>query len=199
LLWQVGFLGEPISSLGLKKKFIKSSIITGFISGCVLGLVGGNILKFFGITGYDYSKLQKSQYLFGLFNIPQLQKELGYQILTMSNNLLGVYLYLMFCIFIIGLGEELFWRGFVQKKISKRFSKIFSIWLTATLFSLVHLYIFIVLPIKAGIFFLALIAIVGAFWGYLFEYFNNIWAPAISHGLIAFIIWKYYFFTPLFK
>jgi len=197
LLWQVGLLGEPVSSLGLKRKFFGSSLITGFITGVVLALVGGKILNFFGMAGYTLSNPQELKYSFGTFKISSLlQKEVGYRLLTMSNNLEGAFLYLFFSILIVGLGEELFWRGFIQQKISKYFLKSLSIWLTAILFSLSHFYIFIVLPIKGGIFFLAILAIIGAFWGYMFEYFNNIWGPAISHGIVAFIIWKYYFFTP---
>jgi len=198
LLWQVGFRGEPVSSLGLRKKFSKTSIITGFITGVVLALLSGKILNFLGMTGYTLSNLHKLQSSLGFFKISfPMQKEVGYKLLTTSDTLKGAFLYLLFSIFIIGLGEELFWRGFIQQKISHYFSKSLSIWLTAILFSLVHLYIFLILPIKGGILFLIAIAIIGAFWGYLFAYFNNIWGPAISHGIVAFIIWKYYFFAPL--
>lgn len=200
LLWQVGFVGEKVNTLGLRKNSIKSSIIAGLISGCLLGLLGGNILKIFGATGYAYTAGHKLQYSFGPFNIVfSLEKELGYQRLIAGNNLVGTYLYLIFCVFVIGLGEELFWRGFIQKKISNYFSTAASIWLTAILFALIHFYIFTILPVKAGIYFLVLITGVGAGWGYLFEYFNNIWASAVSCGIVAFIIWKYYFFSPLFK
>lgn len=198
LLWQVGFLGEPVSSLGLRRKFLRSSLITGFITGVVLALIGGKILNFFGMTGYTLSALHKLQYSFGFLKISfLLQKEVGYKLLTTSNTLKGAFIYLFFCIFIIGLGEELFWRGFIQQKISKYFLKSLSIWLTAILFSLTHFYVFLIIPIKWAILFLTTVAILGAFWGYMFEYFNNIWGPAISHGIVAFIIWKYYFFAPL--
>jgi hypothetical protein len=33
----------------------------------------------------------------------------------------------------------------------------------------------------------------GVFWGYLFEYFDNLSSPALSHGILAFVIWRYYF------
>jgi len=196
LIWQVGFLGKPFSSLGLRTDSIKSSIIIGLVSGCILGLIGGNSLKFIGVTGYVYSNMDKLQLSIGDFNIAfPLQKELGYRLLSTSNSLVGVGLYLIFCFFLIGLGEEIFWRGFIQKKISKRLSVNLSIWITATLFALTHFYIFTILPIKLGIFFLFLIAISGVVWGYLFKYFNNIWSSVISHGITAFIIWKYYFFS----
>ena len=198
LLWQVGFLGEPVSSLGLRRKFLWRSLIAGLITGAVLALLGGGIIRFFGLSGQALSELDKLQFSLGFFKIIfPLQKEVGYRLLTMSNTLKGAFLYLFFSIFIIGLGEELFWRGFIQQKISNFFSKNISIWLTAILFGLAHFYIFIIIPFRIGIFFLAMITIIGAIWGYLFQRFNNIWGAAVSHGMVAFVIWKYYFFVPL--
>lgn len=196
LLWQVGFLGKPFDSLGLKVKFIKSSIITGIATGCLFGFIGGNLLKFLGIAGYVYSNLHKLQLSFASFHIIfPLQKELGYRLLTISSTPVGICVYLIFCVFVIGLGEELLWRGFMQKKLSNYLSVDVAIWFTAVLFALIHFYIFIILPFKLGIAFLFLIAVSGAVWGYLFKYFANLWPAVISHGITAFIIWKYYFFS----
>lgn len=195
LLWQVGFLGKPIGSLGLSKNSLKLSILLGVVTACILGLLGGNLLKFLGITGYIFSDLHQLQFSVGSFNIVfSLEKELGYRLLTMSNTPIGIGVYLIFCIFIIGLGEELFWRGFIQKKMSANLSVNTAIWFTAVLFALSHFYIFAILPLKAGICFLVLLVISSAAWGYLFKYFNNLLPAVISHGITSFIIWKYYFF-----
>jgi membrane protease YdiL (CAAX protease family) len=196
LLWQIGLTGQSIDSLGLSKNRIRPSIVVGLISGLAIGLLGGYVLKLGGISGNAYSGLDKLRLSFGSFNITfPLQKELGYQLLTRSGSFEGILIYLVFCIFAIGLGEELFWRGFIQRKISNYVTVKASIWLTAFLFASIHFYILLILPVKTGIFFIALIALLGAFLGYLFEHFNNIWPAAISHGTVAFIIWKYYFFT----
>jgi len=195
LIWQVGFLGKPLSSLGLKTNSIRSSIIIGLISGCIIGFIGGYFLNLFGVGGYVFNSMDKLQLSIGTCNITfPLQKELGYRLLTTSNSLPGIALYLLFNLFLIGLGEEIFWRGFIQKKISGYLSANLSIWITATLFASIHFYIFTIVPIKPGIIFLFLVAISGVIWGYLFKHFNNVWASAISHGVTAFIIWKYYFF-----
>jgi membrane protease YdiL (CAAX protease family) len=191
LLWQFGFLGKPISSLGVKPDRIKASIVIGVITGCLLGFSGGIILKYLGITGYVYNSLHKLQ--FSNISFP-LQKEVGYRLLTISDNPTGLCLYLIFSLFIIGFGEELFWRGFIQQKISGYVSKDMSVWITAVLFSSIHFYVFIILPVKTGMIFLLLIGFAGIVWGYLLKYFGNIWTSAISHGIAAFIIWKYYFF-----
>jgi hypothetical protein len=42
---------------------------------------------------------------------------------------------------------------------------------------------------------MALIAIGGIVWGYLFDVLKNIWVVAISHGITSAIIWKYFFFA----
>lgn len=197
LIWQVSFLGELLASLGLKKTSIKFSVI-GLISGCILGLIGGNLIKILGVAGNVFGRTDKLQLSVGALNISfPLQNELGYRLLTASNSLAGLILYLIFCFFLVGLGEEIFWRGFIQNKISKYFSANLSILITAILFALIHFYIFAILPVKPGVFFLFLIAVSGAVWGYLFKYSNSIWPSVISHGVASFIIWKYYFFSTL--
>jgi membrane protease YdiL (CAAX protease family) len=195
IIWQIGLTGNSLRSLGLQRDNLGSSILSGIINGCFLGLIGGSILKLFGLTGYALSGFEKLQWSFGPFRQAfTLQKELGYRLLTDSGSPQGMWIYLAFSIFIIGLGEELFWRGFIQRKIAKYIQLRTAILFTAVLFALVHFYIFLILPFDMGILILVLMGIAGVFWGYLFERHHNIWSVAVSHGLTAFIIWKYYFF-----
>lgn len=195
LIWQVGFRGKSIGSLGLRRDPLWSSVIAGLTSGVILGLLGGNLLKLLGITGYIFTSAHALRLSIGAFPVAfSLQNELGYRLLNMSDTPAGIVIYLLFSIFVIGLGEELFWRGFVLKKILNRMPRHTAIWITAVLFAAIHCYIFTILPFAAGVIFLGLIAIAGACWGYLFIVFNNLWPAAISHGIAAFIIWKYYFF-----
>ena len=195
IIWQIGITGNSFRSLGLRRDNLGSSILSGIISGCFLGLVGGNILKFFGLTGYALSGFEKLQWSLGPFRAAfTLEKEAGYQLLTASGTPEGLWIYLAFSIFLVGLGEEIFWRGFIQRKIANHIPIRTAILLTAIIFSLTHFYIFLFLPFDAGILVLILIGIAGVFWGYMFERYHNIWSVAVSHGLTAFIIWKYYFF-----
>ena len=196
LVWEVGFRGLPIvSSLGVELKSIRASIVTGAVTGCILAFVGGTLLKFFGIAGYLFTEAHKLQLSFGIFNVAfPLQKEAGYRLMTMSNVALGTSLFALFCVFVIGVGEEIFWRGFIQKKITECFPGHLAVWVTALLFAAIHFYIFTILPVKTGVSFLALILFAGVTWGYLARYFGNIWSCAVSHGIVAFVIWKYYFF-----
>ena len=196
LIWQIGIRGLQFESLGLRLNSIKLSIIAGAISGVILGIIGGIGLKILGLTGKLFTSAHKLEFSFaGITASFPLQKEAGYQLLSMNNVLLGTCLFFIFCIVVVALGEEIFWRGFIQKKIANYLPSNTSIIITAILFSLIHFYIFTIAPLKAGILFLVLIAFAGYIWGYLFKYFGNIWASVVSHGITAFIIWKYFFFA----
>ncbi|MBL7198310.1 MAG: CPBP family intramembrane metalloprotease [Candidatus Omnitrophica bacterium] len=197
-IWQIVYLGKSVSSLGLRRKSLGVSIVVGIISGYVLGLLAGRALQLFGLTSYPLVNTHNIQFGIGAFKIKfSLARELGYQLLVISNSLKGLLLYFLFSIVVIGLGEEIFWRGFVQRKIANRVKKSTAIWMTAILFALIHSYIFIIVPVNKGIILLMFLGIAGAIWGYLYEKIDNIWSVAISHGIAAAIIWKYYFFTPL--
>lgn len=195
LIWQVGLRGESLDSLGLKARSIASLIIRGAFTGCIIGYLGGTLLWLFGLTGYSFSEAHKLLFTIGpLKAVFPLQQELGYRLLKLSDSPGGIAAYLIFSIFVIGLGEELFWRGFIQKKISHYCVVESAIWITAVLFALAHFYVFTILPFDEGVYFLVLAAIGGAVWGYSFKYYNTIWPCAISHGVASFIIWRYYFF-----
>ncbi|MBN2121231.1 MAG: CPBP family intramembrane metalloprotease [Candidatus Omnitrophica bacterium] len=194
-LWQIGIEGKRPNSLGLIRPSL-ISIIAGISTGLILGLAGGILLKLLKITGYALTKLNSLKLGLGPLSFEfALQKEAGYEMLNNSNTALGLILYFFFCLFIIGLGEELFWRGFIQGKISGKLSDPKAVWLTAILFALAHFYIFRIVSFGKGLFFLILIGLSGAVWGYLMSCFKNIYSCAISHGIAAFIIWKYFFFA----
>ena len=197
ILWQVVYLNKPFSSLGIRTKSLFTSIGLGIISGVLLGLLGGKTLQLFGLTNYAIDSTQKMGFGIGALKIEfSLAKELGYQLLAMSGSLKGLLLYVLFSVLVIGLGEELLWRGFIQRKIANRVTKSASIWMTAALFSLIHFYIFIIIPIMQSIALLGLIGVAGIAWGYLYEKTDSIWGVAISHGIAAAITWKHFFAMP---
>lgn len=196
LFWQVGLLGKGTSSMGLKRKSLGPSVATGVLTGLLLGLLGGFILKALGMTDYPIDKLREINNFLGSYGLKiPLHGEMGYRLLTAGEGFKEVLSYLGFSLFLIGLGEEIFWRGFIQRKISKTLPKTLSIWVTALLYGLIHFYVFFFMPLKEGFFLLGLIALAGAFWGYLYEYFDNVWGPALSHGIVAFLVWKYFVFS----
>lgn len=196
VIWQICLKGASFSSLGFRKQKIGFSIFLGIVSGCILGLTGGQLFRLLGMYRLSFQPNSKIQFTVADFtiNLP-LNRELGYKFLKASESIQGLLFYLIFIIFVIGLGEELFWRGFLQQKLNLRFSKYAAILLTSLLFALSHIYLFSILSFKDGVFSLCLIALAGIFWGYLYEYTQNIWTLAFSHGIAAFIIWKYFFFA----
>ena len=84
-------------------------------------------------------------------------------------------------LFLIGPGEEIFWRGFVQNRLAKRIKPLKGYLLTTLLYTVVHIWSFNLLLIGASL-------ICGLFWGYLFYRYKSIWPGLISHGLWGVII-----------
>lgn len=69
------------------------------------------------------------------------------------------------------LGEELVFRGVIQQKIGEQISAHGAIWITAILFSAIHLQFQGFLPRM----------FLGAALGYLFYWSNNLWVPIFAH------------------
>jgi len=79
-------------------------------------------------------------------------------------------------IFIIGPGEELFWRGFLQRNLQKRVGKYLGFALATGIYTLIHL--------GSGNIMLVLAAgVCGLFWGYLYLKYNSMVLNVISHTL----------------
>ena len=87
-------------------------------------------------------------------------------------------------IFIIGPGEEIFWRGFLQRNLQNQTSKYIGFILATGFYTLVHL--------GSGNIMLILAAgICGLFWGYLYLRYDSIMLNIVSHTLwdIAVFLW----------
>ena len=69
------------------------------------------------------------------------------------------------------LGEELVFRGVIQQKVTEQISAHAAIWLTAILFSAIHLQFQGFLPRM----------LLGAVLGYLFYWSKNLWIPIFAH------------------
>ena len=88
-------------------------------------------------------------------------------------------------LFIIGPAEEIFWRGYLQNNLSKRFSPNIGFILTTLAYSLVHIFKFNFMLIMAA-------AVAGFLWGLLYRFFpNRLGAIVLSHALwdCAVFIW----------
>lgn len=89
-----------------------------------------------------------------------------------GTNHLFIFLSLLF---VIGPGEEIFWRGFVQRVLSERFGAK-SIIIASFLYAAVH--------IATGNFMLIMAALIcGLFWGSLYYHEKKIYPVIISHAI----------------
>ncbi|NRG45289.1 CPBP family intramembrane metalloprotease [Bacillus sp. CRN 9] len=90
----------------------------------------------------------------------------------------------MILLFILVPGEEIFWRGFIQKRVMKYTTVSVGVFLSAFLYASVHFY--------SGYWILALAAfIAGIFWGYLYIWKRSIPLLIVSHiifDLMLFIL-----------
>ncbi len=88
------------------------------------------------------------------------------------NTALGLAVNIVIIAIIPALGEELLFRGVIQKELSKWSGKIhLSIWITAFLFSAMHLQFLGFLPRF----------LIGGLLGYLFYWSGSIWLPILAH------------------
>lgn len=82
---------------------------------------------------------------------------------------------LIFNMFLIALipamGEELFFRGAVQGVLHRKFNAKIAIWITAIVFSAIHLQFYGFIPRM----------LLGAFFGYLLFWSENMWLPILAH------------------
>jgi hypothetical protein len=87
--------------------------------------------------------------------------------------------------FIIGPGEELFWRGFVQRRWQHKLGRP-SGWAMASLFyAAVH--------VGSGNFMLILSALVcGLYWGALYSLFGSVTLVAVSHAIWDMMIFIFF-------
>jgi membrane protease YdiL (CAAX protease family) len=78
-------------------------------------------------------------------------------------------------------GEELFWRGFVQKRLLKYFGPLTSISLAAILYASVHIY--------SGAFLLVFSALISGFvWGLLYQWKRSMPLIIVSHIVFDLLI-----------
>lgn len=97
--------------------------------------------------------------------------ELTKQLLTM-NSMADLSLNLFMIAFLPAIGEELFFRGCVQQTFQRWFRNPHTaIWVTAIVFSAIHMQFFGFLPRM----------LLGALLGYLFYWGKSIWLPILAH------------------
>lgn len=154
-------------------KLIKDDLKTGLVKKILLGVASAVLLY-----GFFYAGNQVSRIIFPFaengINQVYAFKE-GTSVLRMA----------LLMIFLIGPGEEIFWRGFLQRRWQTRFGSLKGYWLAALLYALVHL--------ASGNIMLVLAAgVCGLFWGAMFNRYRSVVMLVVSHvvwDLMIFLIW----------
>ena len=78
--------------------------------------------------------------------------------------------------FLIGPAEEIFWRGFVQRRLCGRYGLLLGFVVSAAIYALVHVWSFNFMLVAAA-------AVCGGFWGLLFMATGRLWPCIISHAV----------------
>lgn len=87
------------------------------------------------------------------------------------HSLKGLFANIFLIAFIPALGEELFFRGALQRIFQNKKNAIMAIWLTAFIFSAIHFQFYGFVPRF----------LLGAFFGYLLVWSGNLWLPVLAH------------------
>ena len=93
--------------------------------------------------------------------------------------LIGILLLLL-----IGPAEEIFWRGFAQRRMQNRFGPWTGYLLTTAVYALVHIWAFNFMLLMAAL-------ICGLFWGWMYLKYKSVWPGLISHAvwdLLIFVV-----------
>ncbi len=89
----------------------------------------------------------------------------------------GLWRISLLMLLIIGPGEELFWRAYIQRKLAGKIGKTGGFLLATAIYTLVH--------VPTGNLILILAALVcGLFWGWLYMKYNSVLMNSVSH-----IVW----------
>ncbi|MFO7819655.1 MAG: type II CAAX endopeptidase family protein [Halanaerobacter sp.] len=135
------------------------------------GLLSALLLYFIFMIGRELSGVLFSRSQEQIMSVYSLKEE---------DSLITISLIL----FLAGLGEELFWRGFLQQNLSHIYNDGWGYIITSLIYGGVHLW-----TGNLILFFAALTA--GLFWGYLFLKYNSLSLVIISHivwDLLIFIV-----------
>lgn len=167
--------------------FISQYLTTNFFQSIIADF-RDEILKKIGL-GLLTASLLYLIFLFGNYLSRQLFSFAGSGIHAVYDFKSGKNLWriVLLLFFIIGPGEEIFWRGFLQQQFSQHFNPRAGFIIVALLYTFIH--------VGSGNIMLILAALVcGISWGLLYCYFQSITINMISHlvwDLMVFIVWPF--------
>lgn len=105
-----------------------------------------------------------------LLEMEQRAEELTNAMLSVSS-MSGLLINIGLIAVIPAVGEELFFRGTIQRLLQDKMKIHAAVWITAFIFSSIHFQFYGFIPRL----------LMGAFLGYLFAWTNNLWVPIVAH------------------
>lgn len=179
VLWYLMFVVKPIENFWIMMVFSTSVLSIISLRNNRNQLKQGNInFKeiFIGIASAVilYLVFFAGKYLLDLLKIIP-NHEQGISNVYATRGILPGWLIALFLFFPVGFGEEIFWRGFLQRLMSEKYGNKIAFLVTTFFYTAVHI------PTMNPVLILAAL-LVGIYWGMIFIWRkNNIVAPMISH------------------
>ena len=135
----------------------------------IIGILSAIILYFVFYLGNYCSQL--------LFSFAGSQIENVYSNKVQANPII-ISLLLLFW---IGPAEEIFWRGFIQFNLNKKYGEWKGLLFASLIYALVHIWSFNFMLIMAAL-------VCGLFWGLMFNRYKSVVPVIISHAIWDFMI-----------
>lgn len=134
---------QRLSELGISlERYSKKELIREILLGFLLGLIAVFLVLLLQLISYYLIKLIFNVDIFNYLEAIQFE---GFM-LQIPNNVLELILFILMMSFLIGLPEEIMFRGFVQRSFEGSLTKPAALLLNAVYFSLYHIYIYILEP-----------------------------------------------------
>ena len=76
----------------------------------------------------------------------------------------------------IGPAEEIFWRGYIQRRLSHAYGGWKGLIVATLIYTLIHIWSFNFMLIMAAL-------ICGLFWALMYKYYRSVWPGIISHAV----------------
>jgi membrane protease YdiL (CAAX protease family) len=144
------------------------------------------LIPFINMLG-DFNQQLKLPNAFSGLELLMKEKELQAQQLSDKllnvHNIQGLAFNILLIALIPALGEELFFRGLLQRILGENRNVVAAIWIVAFLFSAIHLQFYGFIPRL----------LLGAFFGYMLVWSGNLWLPIIAHFTNNFIAIIFYY------
>jgi len=162
-------IGLSVAAVSLYSLFCQRPRISFQLRSFLLGLFSAVLLYFIFFIG---NKLAPAI-------LPGAQNQVGgiYSLGAGANKVL-IFLLLFF---ITGPGEEIFWRGFLQDRLMKRWGNFSGFLMTTALYGGVHIFSSNLILILAAF-------VAGAFWGFLYLWKRDLLVQITSHSFWSAVI-----------